>query len=145
VNDQPTQKLCECGCGQPTRIAKYTAKRDGLVKGKGKRFLAGHGRTQRERIYVSDYSAEDRGYVTPCWIWAGFKGTGAGYARVMIGAKHQLAHRAMYEQEVGPIPEGLTLDHLCNVHACVNPAHLEPVTLQENIRRRDTRDHPRSS
>ena len=35
----------------------------------------------------------------------------------------------------GPIPEGLTLDHLCRVRACVNPAHLEPVTLRENTLR----------
>ncbi len=63
--------------------------------------------------------------------------TGAGYARVMLNRRTLLAHRAMYEQEVGPIPEGLTIDHLCNVKPCVNPSHLEAVTFQENIRRRD--------
>lgn len=45
------------------------------------------------------------------------------------------AHRFAYELVKGPIPEGLTLDHLCNVPLCVNPDHLEPVTLSENIRR----------
>lgn len=44
-------------------------------------------------------------------------------------------HRAAYEIHVGPIPEGLTLDHLCCVKACCNPAHLEPVTALENYRR----------
>lgn len=45
------------------------------------------------------------------------------------------AHRYAYEFCVGPIPEGLQIDHLCRVHNCVNPDHLEPVTARENVRR----------
>lgn len=45
------------------------------------------------------------------------------------------AHRAAYEALVGPIPAGLELDHKCRVRNCVNPAHLEPVTHAENVRR----------
>ena len=45
------------------------------------------------------------------------------------------AHRVVYEFLVGPIQKGLQLDHLCRVRACVNPAHLEPVTAKENTRR----------
>lgn len=49
--------------------------------------------------------------------------------------KYGYAHRIAYELVVGPIPEGLTLDHLCRVRRCVNPEHLEPVTMGENLRR----------
>lgn len=49
-----------------------------------------------------------------------------------------MAHRYMYEREVGQIPEGMHLDHLCRVRACVEPAHLEPVTPRENAVRAAT-------
>lgn len=45
------------------------------------------------------------------------------------------AHKVVYESLVGPVPAGLELDHLCRVRACVNPAHMEPVTHAENMRR----------
>jgi len=45
------------------------------------------------------------------------------------------AHRAMYEREVGPIPEGLQLDHLCRIKGCIRPDHLEPVTGKINVNR----------
>lgn len=70
-----------------------------------------------------------------CWIWRGnqFR-NGYGYFGVTESVG-RLAHRFSYEELVGSIPEGLTIDHLCRVRACVNPAHLEAVTLKENIRR----------
>lgn len=74
-------------------------------------------------------------YVEPvasgCWLWSG-KHTKNGYP--MYG--RHMAHRLSYQAAVGPIPEGLELDHLCCVPSCVNPVHLEPVTRAENIRRR---------
>jgi hypothetical protein len=51
------------------------------------------------------------------------------------GAKGLLGHRVAYEAFVGPVPDGLELDHLCAVRGCVRPDHLEPVTRQENLRR----------
>ncbi len=69
-----------------------------------------------------------------CWVWTGYRNEN-GYGQIGADSVVVLAHRWFYEQLVEPIPEGLTLDHLCRVKACVNPEHLEPVTLAENIRR----------
>lgn len=73
---------------------------------------------------------------TGCWLWGG--ATYCGYGRVSAGgakARTLVAHRVAYELLVGPIPVGLTLDHLCRVHECVNPTHLEPVTQRVNTLR----------
>lgn len=70
-----------------------------------------------------------------CWVWtAGVTGSGYGSFWLRPG-RTVVAHRASYEAEVGPVPNGLVLDHLCRNRRCVNPSHLEPVTNQENLRR----------
>lgn len=72
-----------------------------------------------------------------CWLWRGAI-VGRGYGQFGTGGTGRAAaHRFAYELLVGPIPAGLTIDHLCRVKRCVNPAHLEPVTNAENIRRRE--------
>jgi len=72
--------------------------------------------------------------MTPCLIWDGPINPN-GYGRTQVGGKTQMAHRAAWEQVHGPIPEGLEIDHLCRVRACVNPDHLEAVTHVVNVRR----------
>lgn len=67
----------------------------------------------------------------PCWLWLGATDP-RGYGMLRVDGKVRRAHRWSYEHHVGPIPEGLQIDHLCRVPACVNPAHLEPVTSREN-------------
>jgi hypothetical protein len=72
-----------------------------------------------------------------CWQWTGADDIG-GYGRFSVGRKEWKAHRFSYCSFVGPIPIGLTLDHLCRNRWCVNPKHLEPVTLRVNLLRGDT-------
>jgi len=72
--------------------------------------------------------------VAGCWEWAGTRQP-SGYGAIYVEGRILRTHRVSYELLVGPIPEGLHLDHLCRNKACFNPEHLEPVTHVENMRR----------
>jgi len=115
-----TVNLCVCGCGKPAQYAI-------------------HHITHKHRPFLTedDYIVKDMGYTTPCWI-AVAKGAKSGrrYATTRIAGKQVAAHRAMYLQEVGPIPEGFVLDHLCRQTRCICPDHLEAVTQEVNSQRR---------
>lgn len=69
-----------------------------------------------------------------CWLWRGYVAK-HGYGTYTIGPKTWRVHRYAYEQAVGPIPDGMQIDHLCRVRSCVNPDHLEVVTSRENTLR----------
>ena len=75
-----------------------------------------------------------------CWEWQASKNN-FGYGNLTLPSRqHVYAHRFSYEKFVGPIPDGMDLDHLCRNPPCVNPAHLEPVTHRENMYRSDSAD-----
>ena len=84
---------------------------------------------------AASVAVEARGYSTPCWCWTANKLNEKGYARIEYRGRTTPAHRLSYEVHVGPIPTGLVIDHLCRNPCCVNPDHLEPVTVGENTRR----------
>lgn len=73
-----------------------------------------------------------------CWLWLGWKKP-KGSGQFKVGERKVLVHRWSYEHFVGPIPEGFRIVHLCGEPSCVNPEHLEAVTLQES---RDRRKRP---
>lgn len=91
-------------------------------------------RSSEER-FASKLAPQEDG----CILWAGGKTLGGYGMFTVVGSRTKhvkvMAHRWAYEQQVGPIPAGYDIDHLCRTRACVNPDHLEPVTRQENIRR----------
>jgi HNH endonuclease len=100
----------------------------------GGRFVAGDEVTRF-------WSQVDRG--AGCWLWMGHRNRD-GYGQFKVtdrpgDYRTVRAHRWAWESANGPVPEGLTLDHLCGQPACVRPGHLEPCTNAENVRRRHAR------
>lgn len=66
-----------------------------------------------------------------CWIWPGHVDSD-GYGRFRFGRRNWAAHRVSYEVHVGPISEGLVIDHICRVRRCIKPAHLRAVDRKTN-------------
>lgn len=110
------------------RTAAYIAER---------RFIRGHqnrGQTRRRRrewLFDIDYfDVIDCGHETACWIWQrALSQKGYGVAWSATSKRYMPAHRAVWEERLGPLPEGVQTRHLCGMRACVNPSHIKPVGL----------------
>jgi hypothetical protein len=138
------RKLCECGCGEPTKICTHTDPEKGWVRGQPLRF-AGPGHNARvtnaphRQVTADDWREEDRGFDTPCWIWQDRREDWDGHRLVMVNKRRIPVHRAVYELLTGPILEGRHLHHRCEQPACVNPEHLELLTPAEHARLHNAR------
>lgn len=112
--------LCACGCGARTSTVRTE-------------YILGHrppAKSPSQRLWEK---IDKRGS-GECWPWMAHVHRN-GYATFIPQNKdgvRVMVHRYAYEELVGPIPDGLTIDHLCKNRACCNPAHMEPVTQGEN-------------
>lgn len=92
-------------------------------------------KTLRER-FEEKYTCEPN---TGCWLWTAGVNPVSGYGMIGSGTRPPTmlyAHRVSFELLVGPIPDGLDIDHRCHVRSCVNPSHLRPATRRENLSNR---------
>ena len=119
--------MCACGCGLETKV----------VDGQPNKFIHNHhGRTVMHPRHGKAFilSRIETIPESGCWVWSG-RLTTPGYATYYLEGQYMNIHRYAYELWKGPIPEGLTIDHLCRVRCCVNPDHLEAVSHRENLLR----------
>lgn len=92
--------------------------------------------TSTHRLSIALHFRFDRKYhvnaVTGCWVWDGGTEAKGRYGKFWVDGRYVRAHRWSYERHAGPIPPGMTLDHLCEQTLCVNPEHLEPLPIRDN-------------
>jgi hypothetical protein len=136
TDDRPRRERGTCSvqdCGKPTVGL-------GLCSAHWQRQKKRGTTDERPSLEQRFWSKVDRRGDDECWPWTAGRLPGSDYGQFWVASAGQNvgAHRVAYELLVGPIPEGAYLDHLCRNHPCVNPAHLEPVTCQENLLRGET-------
>lgn len=126
----------------PDRVHASRARHQQKINEK-RRALGG----RRLKTTTTQRLAENTDRSGDCWVWTASLNS-MGYGLIWADGRSQLAHRASYEHNIGPIPKGMDLDHVCHNEdpeckggpscphrACCNPAHLEPVSHIENCRR----------
>lgn len=151
---QSNRKFCSSKCKDDHRNASRRRARkvlcaqcgntrtlltEGVAGGMCRTCAAAVGSTVARAINTRDplerfLSMTDQDRPDGCWLWTGNLQAN-GYSSFYVNGRTVRAHRWAYEHFVGPISEGLQIDHLCRVRRCVNPTHLEPVTARENTRR----------
>lgn len=141
-----SDQLCECGCGERTKIAARTYADRSVVAGQPRRFVYGH-HVRGARVEVAPgawvrpqprgprklvrHEVRDCGFETPCWVWL-LAVDVHGYPKMSRGGVRLKAHRVAFADEFGPVPEGHDVHHRCEVKRCVNPEHLQALSKFEH-------------
>lgn len=130
----PLNRTCSIdGCDQSRRARGWCSGHYNRWQRHGSAMAGGvlyrRGRSLAQRLW-SKAPVDEAG----CWVWQGGR-SDTGYGTIRADGQTLLVHRVAYELVKGPIPEGLTIDHLCRVRTCINPDHLEAVTGRINILR----------
>jgi hypothetical protein len=134
---ESTAEPCSAlGCENPSRARGLCKKHLSRVTRHGTLDLPSEDIEQRFWALVGEGPIPEwRPDLGPCWLWTG-KISSRGYGRLdPQRGMHILCHRWSYEALIAPIPDGLTIDHLCRVKRCVNPWHMEPVPISINAKR----------
>jgi hypothetical protein len=148
AGSSPTSRQTWSGRLSETRVGDAGTGGDlGIGTARSVRAVTTSGRAVPATVEERFWAKVDKDDGTGCWLYTG-RPNSRGYGWFTIGAHGVLVHRLAYELLVGPIPEGMTLDHVkergCTSRLCVKavadehgPAHLEPVTNAENVLRGD--------
>lgn len=130
------------GCTRPLNAAGFcSGHRAQLKSGKPLAPLRMHlSGSLSERIEARTHRTE-----SGCWDWTGATND-RGYGQLRVAGKHLYAHRAAFEIRNGPIADGLVIDHICHNASCVNPDHLQAVSVQQNVENHNgtAKSHSRS-
>lgn len=125
-------KPCECGCGEPTTLAKQTDRRRGRVKGEPLRFINGHNTRKNTAEQFEAKLAPPNG--DGCILWtAALDNHGYGNYHTGMAGRTRKAHRFAYERIHGPLDARTHLHHICRTPRCCNPDHLRPLLPSEHM------------
>lgn len=137
VHGAEWQRLFLCGVGIKAIAGQYGVSRETVSKeiaASGVTRTSKSSRSLPMEAHIERFWSRVQRDPGPCWIWKGrINRQGYGKTYSPIDKRQRLAHRMAYTFAVGPIPAGLTIDHLCRTPLCVRPDHLRACTITENL------------